>query len=147
MVEARLETLESNSPYEVDSLVAAQRAFSNSSKRPPRAMKIALSQASTFHSNESSESITEEDYDHLKPNPFAVIRGAHGGGFEDPATANSKPHLRYPKGRVSKDAVTGEYVLEAQEEDLKDILRNTTAVVSSFHKTFHCQVVNISTGE
>lgn len=129
MSDMKPETVRSAVPHDVASLVAAQKAFSNGSGRPIRAMKIALSQAPTLQ-HDSSGSITEEDYDHLKPNPYAVVPGAHGGGFEAHPPTDGKPHLRFSKGKVSKDAVTGDYVLEAQEEDVKEILKHTVGVVS-----------------
>lgn len=134
-------------PHDVASLAAAQKAFGNGSSSPVRAMKIALSQAPTLQAHDSSGSITEEDYDHLKPNPYALVPGAHGGKIEAYPCTDGKPHLRFPKGKISKDAVTGDYILEAQEEDVKEILHNTIGVVSSINNKQCHQVANNDVGK
>ena len=128
MSDIMLDNLDNYKPYDDVSLAAAQRAFGDSAGRPPKAMKFALSQAPALHSHDSSGSITEEDYDELKPNPYAVIPGAHGGGFEEHSIL--KPHLRFPKGKLSKDAQNGDYVLEAHDEDVREIMKEGLGVVS-----------------
>ena len=90
-------------------------------------MKVALSQASTLQQHDSSGNITEEDYDHLKVDPYAVVPGAHGGGFEQP---KGKPPLRFPSETLSKNAETEDYVLQTRDEDVKDILKGNIGVVS-----------------
>lgn len=91
-------------------------------------MKIALSQAPALQQHDSSGNITEEDYDYLKIDPYAVVPGAHGGGFEQ--HPSGKPHLRFPSGRLSKHAETGDCVLQTRDEDVKGTLEESIGVVS-----------------
>ena len=120
-------TLGNHAPHETTSLVAAQKAYIDSSRRRPRALKRAFSQASTLPAHDSSGSLAEEDYDHLELDPYAVVPGAHGGGFrENP----SKPRLRFPKSRLSRDAQNGDYVLEARDADVQEIISDGVGLAS-----------------
>lgn len=136
MSDVRPDSQDSHQPYDAASLVAAQKAFGDGSRRQPRAMKIALSQAPTSQAHDSSGNITEEDYDHLKPDPYAIVAGAHGGGFEEHPTTNGKHHLRYPRGKLSIDAQNGDFVLEAPDEDVKEIIQSGLGLVSLL--TLYC---------
>ena len=117
----------SSSSYDQPSVVAAQKAFSNGSRRPHRSIEVALSQAPTLQQHDSSGNITEEDYDHLKLDPYAVVSGAHGGGFEEP---KGKLPLRFTSETLSKNAETRDYVLHTHDEDVEDILKGSIGVVS-----------------
>ena len=98
-------------------------------------MKIALNQAPALQQHDSSGNITEEDYDHLKLDPYAVVPGAHGGGFE-----------QHPSGMLSKKADSGDYVLETRDEDVKEILKGSIKVVSLPYRCLG-YVINTITGK
>lgn len=107
-------------------------------------MKIALSQAPALQQHDSSGNITEEDYDHLKVDPYAVVSGAHGGGFEQ--HPSGKPHLRFSRGTLSEKADSGDYVLETRDEDVKKILKGSVGVVSLPYRRLG-YVINTNTGK
>ena len=97
---------------------------------------MTLSQAPTLQQHDSSGNITEEDYDHLKLDPYAVVPGAHGGGFEQHPSA--KPHLRFPSGTLTENEETGDYVLQTRDEDVKEILKGSIGVVSLPSHNYDC---------
>jgi sterol O-acyltransferase len=53
---------------------------------PPRSLKMALEATTDSRrriSDTSSETASEEDYDALRHDPSAVVKGSRGGGFEE----------------------------------------------------------------
>lgn len=119
----------------------------SSSSNPPRSLKVALDGAGDLRRDSSgyatSES-SEEDYDALKPEASAVIVGGKGGGFnaeaKPQAAANGTrtyEELKLPAkkrpvpSRLKSIPVTlnklqgeGRYILTADDETLREILRD-----------------------
>jgi len=117
--------------------------------RPPRSLKVALEAAKDSRRasspDVSSESDSLEDYDALKHDPMAVVIGGKGGGFgPDPKmkpleSGNKKtyeaikspsepqrpstPRLKSIPVTLNKLKEKGKYVLTADDEALRKILR------------------------
>lgn len=115
----------------------------STSSNPPKSLKAALSAASGLrrHSNTSTESSNEEDYDALTHDPGAVVAGGKGGGYageyngsftpeqkryEEVKTSKSRPgptRLKSIPVTLNKLKEKGRYVLTADDEALKEILK------------------------
>jgi sterol O-acyltransferase len=62
----------------------ADTTYTGATSNPPRSLKAALEAVGGSRrsiSDTSSETASEEDYDALKHDPMAVVRGGRGGGF------------------------------------------------------------------
>ena len=121
-------------------------SISNESK-PPRSLKAALeavTNGSQSSSYASSEATSEEDYDSLKHDPLTVVRSGKGGGFSNGDGASSPavneertyeevkvpsksrpkaPRLKSIPVTLNKMEEKGRYVLTADDEALREILR------------------------
>jgi sterol O-acyltransferase len=155
-------------------LIAGNDNAASKRPNPPRAMKAALDAVADSRSGSSlssgSESASEEDYDALKHDPMAVITGGKGGGFvAEPSGKNTpelsidktyqdiKPALEARPGptRLKSIPVTlnklkekGKYVLTADDEDLREILRIGLERVGACVAYFSVWVkLTLSTGE
>ena len=113
----------------------------------PRSLKAALeavtdSSRSSIGSDTASETASEEDYDALKHDPSAVVAGGKGGGYTqgtgtletaktyDELKAPSDKKLRPGTPRLKSIEVTlnkltenGRYILRAEDEALKELLK------------------------
>lgn len=137
----RQEAVESSSSFDEPSVDAAQKAFTNGLRRAPQSMKLALSQAPSLQQHDSSGNITEEDYDHLKLDPYALVPGAHGGGFEQQPSA--EPHLRFPSGTLAKNEQTGDYVLQTRDENVHEIFEGKIEIVSLPSQSHECALTAV----
>lgn len=81
-------------------------------------------------SESTSESGSEEDYDAIQHDPATIIEGSEGGGFEEKHQGVSLATPRPVATRLQSIPITlnrsgekGKYVLTAEEEALKEVLR------------------------
>lgn len=125
-----------------------------SRSNPPRSLKNALDAAVDSRRNSSGDATSEtseEDYDNLKHDPAAVVDGGKGGGYEDGESRHSPPelngngngnghktyealkvpHTRPGAPRLKSIPVTlnklkekGRYILTADDEALREILKS-----------------------
>ncbi|KUJ15743.1 MBOAT-domain-containing protein [Mollisia scopiformis] len=132
----------------------ADPAYAKPSRsNPPRSLKTALDAATDSRRNSSGDTTSEtseEDYDNLKHDPAAVVGGGKGGGYEEEVVRTQStpeldgngnghksyealkvPHTRPGAPRLKSIPVTlnklkekGRYILTADDEALRDILKS-----------------------
>jgi sterol O-acyltransferase len=132
----------------IANLEADKNYVPRSRTEPPRSLKTALNAVADSRSGSSLNSgseISEEDYDALKHDPMTVVRGGKGGGFGGESngkttpevdgektyqdikpSSKSRPHptrLKSIPVTLNKLKEKGRYVLTADDEDLREILR------------------------
>ncbi|KAL3424372.1 Sterol O-acyltransferase 2 [Phlyctema vagabunda] len=114
--------------------------------KPPRSLKLALDAASgksgSSDIDTASESASEEDYDALKVDPLTVRSGGKGGGYNSASlrttvteekiftelqtSAQTRPSINRLKSipiTLKKSSEKGRYLLRADDEVLKEVLR------------------------
>ncbi|PQE09206.1 MBOAT family protein [Rutstroemia sp. NJR-2017a BBW] len=136
--------------------LAPDRSDTNSSwSNGPRSLKRALDEAArTRPDSEASETDSLEDYDSMKLDPMTVVNGGKGGGYvgeNGVQTPDAKPDKVYGKLQIPSEQrpgvkrlksipVTldklqekGRYVLTADDDALREILKTTAADYTRHH--------------